>query len=224
MNWSNLNLHIENLIPGIVVLAEAIELLQPTTSSFPIGDVGRSVVFVACAYALGLACSVTSRCVVDLLSELAPRGWAMHHFGHVELPKLVRHCGRREPSKFRDELIKEKESCRYGKYTPFWNVCYRATLRRASANEEVLRRRSQGRLVRNLWFPFVGFILILMRRLFPELPMLTALLGSLFVGLIGTVLLYAYAEYMNFAEAHDMHVQASNRSTDANKTDAGDGK
>jgi hypothetical protein len=69
-------------------------------------------------------------------------------------------------------------------------------LRRTTRRDEVDRRRSQGRFVRNLFVPTAGAPFVL-----PIGPWSFALAIE---SILFVVFLYAYAEYVIFAEAYDI--------------------
>jgi hypothetical protein len=87
-----------------------------------------------------------------------------------------------------------------------WNRIYRAALAEASRSgsergaTEVQRRREQGRLVRNLFFPLIIGSLAVPR--IYQIQIETGWVIALACGMgVISILLYAYAEYFNFAEA-----------------------
>jgi len=102
----------------------------------------------------------------------------------------------------------EKESQRIMKkdVREAWNRIYRAALgevfRSSSEKEaaEVQRRREQGRLVRNLFFPLIITPIVLSRLFHMTIETGWVVLLSCSMGVI-SILLYAYAEYFIFAEA-----------------------
>ena len=91
-------------------------------------------------------------------------------------------------------------------YRIAWNRAYRealATVIRDGPEKgvaDVQRRREQGRLVRNLLFPLVIGTWVVVQELF-QIENPWVIIPLCVLAFIGSVLLYAYAEYFNFAEA-----------------------
>jgi hypothetical protein len=196
--WKTVELQIEALIPGVLVLVElhaaATHYLVATSALMAAGEFVRAVVFVALAYSVGVVSSLLSRALLDSISERGPRMFVFQAFSHHELDDAAANCGLRDPQFVKDN---ERESERpvWGKLWS-WNAVYRSALRCTTRREEVDRRRSQSRFVRNLLVPsgIAPF-------LFFALP------WSVFVAIADILLmafLYAYAEYVNFAEAYDI--------------------
>jgi hypothetical protein len=211
IGWQSLELQIEAIIPGILIVFEA-EPLAPkwfgnwTTIStkMPTSEFAQIALFVAVAYSVGLLSSLLSRALVDTISQCGPRKLVFSMFAHKSLNKAKKECLENDPQ-FKSE---EQDMAKGYWYTvALWNAIYRSALRRTTRLDEVDRRRSQGRVVRNLLFPAIGAPLILL--LMPW----SILFAIVSVPLI--VFLYAYAEYVNFAEAYDISMaepkKANNR-------------
>ncbi|MGA2491287.1 MAG: hypothetical protein ABSF99_14055 [Anaerolineales bacterium] len=199
--WNSIELQIEALIPGVLIVVEANALAiswvnyHVTKSEFmPTSDFTRGVIFVALAYSVGMVSSLLSRALVDTISERGPRNLVFGLFAHGLLSDAFDECQDNDPkfiSDYNEETIKRK-----WEKVARWNAIYRSVLRRNTRQEEVDRRRLQGRFVRNLLLPAVGAPLIF----FPiPLSLLLACVDFLFL-----VFLYAYAEYVNFVEAYDI--------------------
>ena len=172
----------------------------------PASEFMRVALFVAAAYSVGVVCSYISRIIVDCISERGPRAIVFYYFAHLAPDKAASDCNRDDP-RFVNDLAYEKKKCIKCPSVALWNAIYRSALRCTTRSDEVDRRRSQARFVRNLLIPVVlapfvycasmdcglcAFVVIFV----------TAVIIAL-VGICATVFLYAYAEYVNFAEAYD---------------------
>src|SRR5712671_6655985 len=82
MEWESLNLHLENLLPGLVTFILMTLLLPDTfTKHFAVEPAKKLLanefiaarIFVAIAYMLGVLTVVISRLIVDRLPERFPR-------------------------------------------------------------------------------------------------------------------------------------------------------
>lgn len=196
----NLNLFIENLLPGIVMFVSLIVLLPFQSPIIQNNEVltGLSksefilaVIFLSSSYLLGLVSAITSRFFVDWVSELFIRPLILRQYSHKTYDQLK--------ATF-ESLPDEKQNWRKA-----WNEAYRASLRYVTINgpekaaEEVARRREQGRLVRNLFFTLVissAALTQIIRIKNWGLVFIAVLIAALFA-----VCSYAYAEYSTFAEA-----------------------
>lgn len=80
--WKSLNLHLENLLPGIVTLVLVAYLLPASVVSHlmdnPVltNELARGGVFISVAYLLGVVVVAVSR-VLDKLSAWGPRCWEL---------------------------------------------------------------------------------------------------------------------------------------------------
>jgi hypothetical protein len=233
IGWKSAELHIEALIPGVLIIAEAHALAvswldyRVTTSAFmPASEFARAALFVAAGYSVGVVSSLVSRVLVDSISERGPRKVVFGAFAHQSLDKAIGDCQANDP-RFVDDQQRELQERKWSKVASWnavyrslrritrrvddqqrelqerkwsevasWNAVYRSALRRTTRRDEVDRRRSQGRFVRNLLVPAVGAPLIL----FPSPWSVLFAIASIPL----LVFLYAYAEYVNFAEAYDI--------------------
>ena len=201
IGWKSVELQIEALIPGVLILAEAHALAiswfdyRVTTSAFmPASDFARAALFVAAGYSAGVVSSLVSRLLVDSISERGPRKVVFGVFAHHALDKAIDDCEANDP-RFVNDHQRENQKRKWSGVAS-WNAVYRSALRRTTRRDEVDRRRSQGRFVRNLLIPAVGAPLILFAS---PWSVLFAIASIPFL-----VFLYAYAEYVNFAEAYDI--------------------
>ncbi|NMC35187.1 MAG: hypothetical protein GYA36_22430 [Veillonellaceae bacterium] len=204
MKLDGLNLHLENLIPGIVILGSLIILLSPLSSSMQkatiIDELMKSeflisTFFISCAYILGLLSAVLARFFVDFTSELLPR------------PLLLRLLSHKTYDELRFALPSLPIKGKNWRY--LWNMVYRASLKYTTSEcskeiaMEVMRLREQGRFIRNLFFPLLIGTGALSRLFQINNGWIIAIINAII-----TILLYAYAEYTTFAEA-SLHLPES---------------
>ncbi|MGD1101799.1 MAG: hypothetical protein ABSA59_06995 [Terriglobia bacterium] len=210
LGWKSVELQIETLIPGILLTVETKAIAQdwnwvrvsPIMKLHLLGnDLIRGAFFVAVAYAFGLVSSVVARAVVDGISERGPRACVFRRFAHATISALVRGRHKHDPDSFPKDYAEEKRR-RCLLAAAAWNATYRSALRTTSRRDEVDRRRAQGRFVRNLFFVFLLAPRVLTNKL------VVAIVLAFLAAVIGVVL-YAYSEYVNFAEAYDISAQQS---------------
>ena len=206
-SWQGLSLHLENLIPGILLTVEINILGFCFRNSFNIPKDGliSGLLFVAGSYALGLISAVISRAIVDCVSEkFGVRAVVFKVFSHQKRDDLKNEF--QNDTKFQSEIKRDKsnENLNWLRKLRFcvrdWNAIYRAALRKTSRIEEVDRRRVQGRIVRNLFFPIILAACIIAGNY--GISHTFAFLGAVIIGLF----LYAYSELINFAEARDIAI------------------
>jgi len=200
LGWKTAELQIEAIVPGILSLSEITLMAEGLPSLDPLSDSSGFLLgcaFTAAGYSLGVILTYVSRIIVDSLSESGPRALVFNRFAHAKLDPLVMECETND-DKFAPDLAAERDRIlRISENSRRWNAAYRSALRRTSRENDVDRRRSQGRVLRNLFVPatLLPFILI-------GTPWIRV------VGIIGCTLgivfLYSYAEYVNFAEAYDI--------------------
>jgi len=227
MKVESLAFYLENLLPGIVILCEILLLLPPLPvdtqkliAQFQASEFFLSILFLTAAYLLGLISAMLSRFIVDNLSELFPRPLFLalstvlprhRQYNNLkETLELLSDKGPQGQPLMNEELrpMDEKESRKVLKkeVRTAWNRIYRAALAEVSRSgseggaAEVRRRREQGRLVRNLFFPLIISPRALSRLFQIQIETGWAIIVALGMGVV-SLLLYAYAEYFNFAEA-----------------------
>jgi len=220
----SLSFYLENLLPGIVILYGILLLLpaSPDTQNLIAQlqkfDILLAVLFLTIAYLLGLISAMLSRFIVDDLSELFPRPlflakFRRKHRSYGNLKETLESLASKSPTGqplMNEELrlMDEEESLDIWEkeVREAWNRIYRAALSEALRSSpekgasEVQRRREQGRLVRNLFFPLIIISVALPRLYQVQIETGWAVLLACGMGVI-SILLYAYAEYFNFAEA-----------------------
>jgi hypothetical protein len=198
ISWKDIQLHAENLIPGLIIAGEIVALgvnIPQSVEALP--AFFQATIFVAASYALGLISSLCARLMLDVISE---NGFRTVFFGalvHADRHQLLSHYKANDTShRFKVDLERENR-IRICKPVSEWNAIYRAALR-ANRNAEVERRRAQGRLTRGLLFPLVIFAYLVAPVLGIARPIAVA------ISILFSSLLYAYAELNNMAEAQDI--------------------
>jgi hypothetical protein len=222
-----LNFYLENLLPGVVLLTICLLLLPAPTDytqtllkKLEASEFLLPVLFLSTAYLLGLISATVSRFFIDELSAIFPRPLllaALSHRSYESLRTTLQSLATVGQSSGKPQMDEElipmdehkqrkiwKEEVRTA-----WNRVYRACLKSQADNKEVQRRREQGRVLRNCFFPLVlGSIAI--PPLFGQSPnAIFTLVSGLFV-----ILSYAYAELFIFQEA-SLQVQNRARNIDA---------
>lgn len=182
MEWKGLDLHIENLVPGIVVVllllgfvpTAAIDGLRASLLFQAIqNNVVASAGFIAVSYLVGILAVAVSRFLLDRISEAVLR------------PVLIRRLSRPPLS---------------GRSWAAANQLYRQTIAQtlSGSNDvikaEVLRRRERGRLVRTSLIPT-----LLLGVQFGGPAVWTRTLWALF-GAAAVLGLYAYVEFTIYEE------------------------
>ena len=164
--WKCAEFQIETIVPGVLILAEAhalavklFDFRVKATEWMRESEFVRAALFIAGAYSLGVVSSLVARVLVDWISECYPRKCVFGAFAHHDLCEVVKECRRNDPRFLRD-YEREKKKRKWTEVAA-WNAVYRSALRRTTRSDEVDRRRSQGRLVRNLLLPTIGAPLVL---------------------------------------------------------------
>ena len=217
MDWKSVNLLIENFIPGVILLVEILCLgywaqVSPfiASNNTNANNAIVATIFFAASYGVGVLSSVVSRWLIDSLSERGPRALVFSmqtHWKAEDLEKLMK-----DDSHFKADMAREKQHRFRSKRVMLWNVVYRGVLRVVNkspnekvsekSKESVSRRREQGRLVRNMVFPFVLAVAYTAKAIWHMVDWQVILIGL--ISLVLGVFLYAYAELNNFAEAADI--------------------
>jgi hypothetical protein len=192
MKWEGMNLHIENLLPGIVTLVllmvvlplKAINGIDVTLAASLFSNVViGGATFIAASYLAGIFVVALSRCVIDPLS-----GW---------LPRRVL-FRLSDPDRFRGA---DSRAVRHA----YWSATQRAL---ESGNEytrsEIKNRRERARLLRSALIPMALFVWTVSGNV--------GLAGKIFCEVVVLVLglfLYAYLELAIYLEAEGSRIGAS---------------
>ncbi|MBI4526801.1 MAG: hypothetical protein HY695_23640 [Deltaproteobacteria bacterium] len=176
MKWENLNLHLENLLPGLVTLplllrlfGHSLQVSEFDSSSWLISsELVRVGIAIAASYLIGIVAVIVSRIVIDFASGLLPR------------PLSLCFSRRRPPGPWREMSTQ-------------FNTAVGAALANApeAIKNEVLKRRERSRLLRTCFVPVVLAVWIL-----TEGQEKWVRLALEFASFVIIVVLYAYTEVM----------------------------
>lgn len=206
IGWKTTELQIETLIPGILLILGIDAVGTSVVTAGILSHVRddsfvKISLFVTASYAAGVLGSLFCRAILDGLSEWGLRSWVFAQFAHVDEELLRKNRLARDKDGFETDEKHELDVRKRTKKTAFWNAAYRSVLRTTTRKDEVDRRRSQGRILRNLAFP---------ASLWGAVTVQSVPCGHLLGPILAVVIFfawsipYAYAEYFNFAEAYDL--------------------
>jgi len=180
MNWEKLDLHIENLIPGVVLTT--ILLLS---SDFPMDGLSGhegllTTAFVAIAYMLGAIGNVLSRLLLDVVCKNTIRSSFMRFFVGDRL-----------------ESIKPSRSAINKRFSAV--ITAGLTCGNAWVESELAKRRQTGRILRSTLGPVLFTIWTIGHHLGWR-PLRTSVLEL--TAYLVVLLLFAYAETVIFQEGY----------------------
>jgi len=180
MNWEKLDLHVENLIPGVVLLAEILIGWQTDLGALANHDALLAIAFVGAAYMSGAIANVSSRLLLDVVCRKTVRFYFMRLF-------LDHRIGIQNPSR-------QDVNLRYSAVITAGLSCGNERI-----SIEVAKRRQTGRILRSSLIPIVLFVVILGTRQHWYLVWTVFAATAAYAGLL---LLYAYAEVIVFQEGY----------------------
>jgi hypothetical protein len=178
-------------------------------------------IYFATTYALGILSASFSRALLDFISERWLRKLIFSRAVHGKRDTLCVYYKNRTKfpgNKERFEADIEWETSRGKKAADDrrieraeWNAIYRSAIRfSVHGNQEVSRRRAQGRLTRSLLVPIVigaGTSVYFGLKEYLLLSILWILVGAAVIGAgLLVAFLYSYSELNVMAEAHDVNV------------------
>ncbi len=209
VGWKTAELQVETLVPGILIVLGIDASLARHTELVvrpPVADdsLVQAALFVATAYAAGVLGALLCRASLDRISEWRMRAVVFSWCAHVSRQALEADRRNVDKDRFEADYAFEKDVRKRCEERAFWNAAYRSVLRTTSRVADVDRRGSQGRVLRNLALPSAVWATVAFPGTSPWYG-LAAVVASVLVFLIW-VLPYAYAEYVNFAEAYDISV------------------
>ena len=179
MNWEKFDLHIENLVPGVVTLSLSLHLAR----SQVLGTVGASplddefiagTTFIAAAYLVGIVAVAVSRLMIDPISEWLPRPLLLR----LHYPEKFQNMNRRGINDAYRKAIHDAQAVGIDKK---WN--------------EVRKRRERGRLIRTAMVP----LLLIPWIIFSDSG-IAYLIGAESIAYVFILVLYAYIEITIFQE------------------------
>jgi len=177
MNWEKLELHVENLIPGLVLVPLLKGIFGLDLSWLDGEKIISGAMFIASAYLIGAIANITSSLLIDPLSRKGLRALILHMncdrpWESFSIKKI------KTINKLYSEAIDAGLSCGT-----------------SEVSNEVVKRRQTGRMVRSSLFPLCVF----WYRLFSPHSILHACI-AVFVSYVGIVGLYAYSEMKIYRE------------------------
>lgn len=176
MNWDKLDLHLENLIPGMVLLSIIAFYWTPNLSELQTHSVVIGIAFVALSYLLGAVGNIFARMLLDPISARTLRTPMIRLLARQKIDDL-------------EDTKKDTLNRRYSFLIDSAMICGND-----SVVKEILKRRQTARLCRSALVP----VLLLVVRITPGYwSVVTLFLAYLFM-----LLLYAYSEVAIFTEAH----------------------
>lgn len=179
MNWDKIDLHVENLIPGLALLLFLYKHVTFREPPLP-EEAMVAVALTAAAYLLGALVNVFSRLSLDSISKWTARPLMIWAFGKIDknLPLL----GEKYEGKFCEKIDAINRA--YSKAIDAGLSCGKPRI-----VSEVAKRRQTGRMVRSALLPLVicGCYVVWW-------PYATA------TGIVVILVLYGYSEAVIFLE------------------------
>ncbi len=180
MNWEKLDLHIENLIPGTVLLTIVITGWAIPLKALTVNDIILGVAFIGTAYMIGAVGNVLARFLLDFVCRKTIRATFMRFFigERLEVTKPTSAAINKRFS----EVITAGLSCGNSR-----------------VEAEVEKRRQTCRILRSTLVPAVLAIIALGKNLNWDI-LKTLLVGLCAYGVL--LVLYAYSEVIIFQEGY----------------------
>lgn len=180
MNWDKLDIHIENLIPGLAtVWALSLHWKLPAIQS-DVSKVVLGTALLGVAYLTGVIVNVMCRILIDPPSEYITRHILFRMFAKTKL---------------RDMKGATIDEINYA-YTYY---CGKAIKGSEETSKEVAKRRQTGRLIRSALIPLVITVLYIAKLY--SINLVICLISIFFVYLL-LLFLYGYAEVIILQEAY----------------------
>ena len=179
MNWDKLDIHLENLIPGIVLLSIIVAKWTPDLNPFSGNQVALGTAFVATAYMLGAVTNIFSRVALDPVSAITFRTPMIKIFAKRKISDI-------------DDRSMDALNSRYSFLIDQAMICGNDIV-----IKEVQKRRQTGRLCRSALVPAVLVIVVLLWKHINSWA-----LSSIPLAYLIMLLLYGYSEVAVFTEAH----------------------
>lgn len=187
MKWEGLDLHIENLLPGMVILMlssvvipQAIikQMTTETSTALLSHPFVATGVFAAASYVVGVIAIALSRFAVDRPSEWIPRPVLLKLFSRGKVLDSLNTQGRRNINeKYRDRIKQALGS------------------NSEEIRKEVVKRRERGRMVRTALIPVMVTAWLVGSRDSVALGVIAVAIAFLLF-----ILIYAYVEVTIYEE------------------------
>ena len=180
MNWDRLDIHIENMAPGLATVWAVLLMWQPPTINSNAMEVVLGASFVGAAYLVGVLVNVLCRALLD---------WVSEHWTRVYIFKAF--CG--------DKLRDMKGASREDINRAYNYYCEKAKKGTRGTAREVSKRRQTGRLLRSSLVPIVLLLFYVGINQAMRPWLIAACLVLVYLVLL---LLYGYAEATVLHEAY----------------------
>ncbi len=191
MNWDKLDLHLENLIPGLAILSLVLFYWPPDLATIRDHTVVFGIAYVALGYLAGAVGNILARVLLDPVSARTFRTF------------LIRWLAKQKIDDLSDTSMYALNK-RYSFLIDSAMLCGNE-----SVVKEILKRRQTARLCRSALIP----VMLVVSQIVSAVWVLPALLATFLFVLV----LYGYSEVAIFTEAH-RGFRILSRSSDA-KTD-----
>ena len=180
MNWDKLDIHVENLVPGLVMLYICAIKWSLIPTGFKDNEILIGLAFVAIAYMVGVNTNVVARLLLDTPSEYTIRPIMMKIFSRKKLPNVTK-------------MTFEKINKEFNNYINAALTCGNDNIAK-----EVMKRRQAGRLIRSSLLP-VCFLMYICSKPYCNIHLI---LFFLFCTYCTMLVVYAYSEVIIFHEAY----------------------
>ena len=137
MNWDKLDIHLENLIPGLVILSLVLFFFPPDLASLKEQTVILGIAYIAMSYLAGAVGNILSRMLLDPVSARSFRTPLFRWLAKQKIEDL-------------------KDTSKYALNKQYSYLIDSAMLcRNESVIKEVLKRRQTARLCRSALIPIL---------------------------------------------------------------------
>lgn len=180
MSWEKLDIHVENLVPGLATVWALSLIWQPPAIHSGVSQVVLGIFLLGVAYITGVLVNILCRLLLDPPSEYLTRVYVFKVFSRAKLRDLV-------------GASRQDVNNAYNYY------CEKAVQAANETAKEVAKRRQTGRLLRSALLPLV--LVQLHLSISWQIPLWCgiALMAAEYLLLL---LLYGYAEVTILHEAY----------------------
>jgi hypothetical protein len=180
MNWQKVNLHVENLIPGIVILTALNSVFKMDLVIFSHNDILIGAVFVATSYMVGALGNIFAYLCVNYISQITIRTPFLRFFARRGFERIANRS-------------RESDNRRYSNVIDVGLSCGVVRI-----EGEVEKRRQTGRILRSTLAPVVLALVAIGQNACWSTLTVVLLCLAYYMLLLP---LYAFAEVVVFKEA-----------------------
>lgn len=192
MNWEKFDLHLENLIPGIIILFLFLYISSGPSIEMKFiqnNEVGQVTIFIATAYLVGVIANIVSRMLVDTASKRHARERVFNFFLSEKIERLKEDLEN-------DPIIENRKD--FNIHEAYSSAIDSAmTCGVPEIISELTKRRQTGRLVRSSLIP--GCLIVYSIGVTTSHTRIAISLIPLFY--ITIIFIYAFSECTTFQEA-----------------------